>query len=399
MGINSYRILEKEWDAFCLPASLTEADYMHGHDISWISQVAPFIEEFSKEGDCILDPFAGLGTTLLACGLLGRNSIGIELDETRFRHLQQRMDNFKDHLKSPPQLVHGDTLQADYPKDIDLVVTNFPYFHASEEKGRNNLYAISDYENYLQAIEQAIIKCEKALKEEGYIIVFTENIRRVNGEMIPQAYDICKLLQRHFILKDERILLYPKPSLPEGDSTCTNRAHEYVFIAKKQVKETDLTPYFDTLQKIESAGIPYVTVGTFGLYNSDAACVLDNPPHDADIYTTDTPENLSALINFLKADSYKLYSWQDAVDENFQLAKLKGRYYLRALKTVNGNDIQLDITYEHEENPFDGFYKRSYIANGVRIASTADICRMMETRLNEKDKTIICRVGKLGRSK
>lgn len=398
MGVSSYRILEKEWDGFCMPDSLTEDDYMQGRDISWVSQVAPFIEEFSKEGDCVLDPFAGLGTTLLACGLLGRNSMGIELHESRFHLLQQRMAGFKDQLKSLPQLVQGDALQTDYPEDVDLVVTNFPYFHDSGKEDCDNFYAISAYESYLQVIEQSIIKCKKALKEEAYMIVFTENIRKVNGEMIPQAYDICKLLQRHFILKDERILLYPKPSVPEGDSTCTNRAHEYVFIAKKRVKESDLTPYFDILQKIEMADIPYVTVGTFGLYNSDAACVLDSPPHDADIYTVGTRENLSALIRLLKADCFAVYSWEDVVDENFPLNILKGRYYLRALKTVNGNKIQLDITYEHEENPFDDFYKRSYVVNGVRIASTEDSCRMMKTRMNNKDKALICRIERLKQS-
>lgn len=38
------------------------------------------IRMFSVEGDTVLDPFAGTGTTMVEAGRLGRNSIGFELD-------------------------------------------------------------------------------------------------------------------------------------------------------------------------------------------------------------------------------------------------------------------------------------------------------------------------------
>ncbi len=38
------------------------------------------VNMYSAEGDTVLDPFAGLGTTGLACMASGRNSIGVELD-------------------------------------------------------------------------------------------------------------------------------------------------------------------------------------------------------------------------------------------------------------------------------------------------------------------------------
>ena len=38
------------------------------------------VEEYSKEGDYIIDPFAGRCSSIYAGGVLGRNSLGIEIN-------------------------------------------------------------------------------------------------------------------------------------------------------------------------------------------------------------------------------------------------------------------------------------------------------------------------------
>ena len=54
----------------------------HDHIISW-----------SNENDTILDPFMGSGTTGIACHELGREFIGIELDEGYFKIAQTRIQD------------------------------------------------------------------------------------------------------------------------------------------------------------------------------------------------------------------------------------------------------------------------------------------------------------------
>jgi len=62
------------------PAQFPE-QLANDHIISW-----------SNEGDIVLDPFMGSGTTGMACKKLGRNFIGIELDEEYFKIAEKRID-------------------------------------------------------------------------------------------------------------------------------------------------------------------------------------------------------------------------------------------------------------------------------------------------------------------
>lgn len=47
----------------------------------------------SKEGDTILDPFMGSGTTGVVAKQLGRNFIGMEIDQSYFEMAMQRIEN------------------------------------------------------------------------------------------------------------------------------------------------------------------------------------------------------------------------------------------------------------------------------------------------------------------
>ena len=75
---------DKNWSFSNL--SRRETNYLthgyHKYPAKFIPQVvSKIIEKYSSEGDWILDPFGGCGTTLVESKLNGRNSIGIDIND------------------------------------------------------------------------------------------------------------------------------------------------------------------------------------------------------------------------------------------------------------------------------------------------------------------------------
>jgi site-specific DNA-methyltransferase (adenine-specific) len=67
-----------------------------GHPAPFPQQlVTDHIISWSNEGDTVLDPFMGSGTMGVACKNLGRDFIGIELDETYFNIAVERINAVK----------------------------------------------------------------------------------------------------------------------------------------------------------------------------------------------------------------------------------------------------------------------------------------------------------------
>ena len=56
-----------------------------------VMAILPLIMAYSEEGDIVLDPFAGSGTTAVAAQELGRRYIGIELDPAYAQKAQERV--------------------------------------------------------------------------------------------------------------------------------------------------------------------------------------------------------------------------------------------------------------------------------------------------------------------
>jgi site-specific DNA-methyltransferase (adenine-specific) len=66
-----------------------------------IDLVKWLVEISTSEGDTILDPFMGSGTTGVACVQTGRNFIGIEIDEGYYNIAKKRIEQAQMQLRMP----------------------------------------------------------------------------------------------------------------------------------------------------------------------------------------------------------------------------------------------------------------------------------------------------------
>lgn len=234
---SSWIVLERnEYDE--LPADLAALDIFGARDCGWISQMRPFIHSFSEPGDLVLDPFAGLGTTLLAAVMEGRDAVGIEIEEKRIAIIEKRLAMFP-HANAV--VIHRDDAQEPRPSlesAVDLCITSIPYFGASNEfnpsKLQGQTYSSKNYHDYLEILNAVFSNIRKWLKKDSFAIFMCENLYLVEQGFIPLAWDTARLLQQHFELCDERIICYERPQEQSLDKTRSNRSHEYALVCKNK---------------------------------------------------------------------------------------------------------------------------------------------------------------------
>jgi site-specific DNA-methyltransferase (adenine-specific) len=85
-----YRTNNVPTDVWNIPIKVEENNWGHStpKDLMGIKKI---IQLLSKEGDLVLDPFLGSGTTAVACKQLKRNFIGIEISERYCQIARERL--------------------------------------------------------------------------------------------------------------------------------------------------------------------------------------------------------------------------------------------------------------------------------------------------------------------
>jgi len=133
----------KEYDTI-LTDSLWHIDHRANSGVHTANYWGNFIPQiphqmmlrYTKQGDWVLDTFAGAGTTLIEGQRLGRNTIGIELQADVVRQARRRLQKEPDTYGVTCKMITHDSLSVNYPKllqehgqeRVHLVMMHPPYY-------------------------------------------------------------------------------------------------------------------------------------------------------------------------------------------------------------------------------------------------------------------------------
>lgn len=165
------------------------------------------ISRYSKEGDLILDPMVGGGTTLIEAKLLNRKSIGRDINERALKITEENL-KIKWNYKYEPVIEKGDTRELSGIKDkcIDLILTHPPYLNIikySEGEIKEDLSNITGVEKFCNEFKKAIKEYYRVLKDGAYCAILIGDTRR-SRHFVPLSYFIMeRFLKNGFILKEE----------------------------------------------------------------------------------------------------------------------------------------------------------------------------------------------------
>jgi DNA modification methylase len=219
------------------------------------------IEFFTKPGQLVLDPFAGVGGTLLGAALCRRRAVGIELSARWIDVYRQVCE--REGIEQQ-EVIQGNCLDvlprlAEEGREFDFIASDPPYSIALEKTmcdGRYDVQArrtdfesfgndaadfrnLESFEAFYDAMEKAFALTLPVLREGGYLAVIMRDSYQ-DGEYIPATYDVAERIRRAgYIMKGIKVWYgagcrvrpygYPNAYVP-------NIVHQNIVVFRKEAR-------------------------------------------------------------------------------------------------------------------------------------------------------------------
>ena len=221
----------------------------------------------NSEQKVVLDPFSGVGSTVVAAEMLGKRGIGLDISPEYVDKARQRPLPGSGLFPGDGNLTTGerqlyaadanDLLEYVAPASVDLVITSPPYWDillqrrsVDAKEIRNygdsaaDLGRIADYREFIDALGGVFAKALIALKPGCYCCVVVMDLRK-GKQFFPFHSDLAVKMQETGFLYDDLVIWDRRQEYnnlrPLGHPSVfrINKVHEYILIFQKPKADAD----------------------------------------------------------------------------------------------------------------------------------------------------------------
>jgi SAM-dependent methyltransferase len=163
------------------------------------------LRRFTKEGDWVVDLFSGMGTTLIECRKLGRNGVGVELNESVAARSRERIEAADGKATTAATVLTADStapetvaaIQAAMGRDrADCVLLHPPYHDIIRFSADGRDLSNADDESaFLGAFDRVVANAVQLLRPGGHLALVIGDAYR-KGEWRPLGFECMQLCRR-----------------------------------------------------------------------------------------------------------------------------------------------------------------------------------------------------------
>lgn len=175
------------------------------------------IRRYTEEGDIVLEPFAGSGTTLYECERLKRNYIGFDINHDIIEHVKSKMTDCEDiqfdihecdiTLSEEADKKINESLKRMGKQRVDFVLSHPPYWDILKFTDLpNDLSNISDLKEFLGKFIISMQNSIKYLSSGKHFAVVVGDLYR-DSEVVPLGFYMMSAIKQNIKCKLKGIVI------------------------------------------------------------------------------------------------------------------------------------------------------------------------------------------------
>lgn len=236
---------------------IPQRDNSGAHDCHYHGNFVPQIPHqllmrYTKAGDFVLDPFAGSGTTLIEAQRMGRNSIGIELQQDvameaiKRIHSEQKEGIIADTFVDDSRTFDTNRILSTYNiKNVQFIIYHPPYWDIIKfSEDRNDLSNAKTLESFIENF-RLVVRNTSTILEKGRYCAVVIGDKYANSQLVPLGFYCMQAMQQEGLTLKATIVKNFEETKGKANQKALWRQralqnglylfkHEYIFLFKKE---------------------------------------------------------------------------------------------------------------------------------------------------------------------